>query len=46
MGRDSDTFLCRVPGAPGLDFETWESIDIDENTPYSTGAPLLVFKHF
>jgi hypothetical protein len=33
-------------GAPGLDFETWESIDIDEITPYSSGGPLLVFKHF
>jgi hypothetical protein len=33
-------------GAPGLDFETWESIDIDEITPYSSGDPLLVFKHF
>jgi hypothetical protein len=22
------------PVAPGLDFETWQSIDIDEITPY------------
>jgi hypothetical protein len=34
------------PGAPGLAFETWESIDIDEIAPYSSGDPLLVFKHF
>jgi hypothetical protein len=27
-----DAFL---PGAAGLDFETWESTDIDEITPYS-----------
>jgi hypothetical protein len=25
--------VCVLPGAPGLDFETWESIDIDEITP-------------
>ena len=34
------------PGARGLDFETSESIDIDEITPYSSCDPLLVFTHF
>jgi hypothetical protein len=33
-----DNWDVSGPGAPCLDFETWEGIDIDEISPYSSGA--------
>jgi hypothetical protein len=45
-GHTTTPLTSYAPGTQGLDFETWESIDIDEITPYSSGDPLHVFKHF